>query len=149
MKIVLSVRQGKCAMNVLYSSMSKLFVLRIYSRNPIKWIHLPFLQEYVQSDASHVKTLMTLWKRITIFRSSSWYFSSPHYVKCFICRSPQTFTKNVASEVSFREKVNKYAFLCFFFYERLLFLMERKYKRTFPKTRSSLGDIIFLCTFLL
>ena len=145
----LSVRQGKCAMNVLYSSMSKLFVLRIYSRNPIKWIHLPFLQEYVQSDASHVKTLMTLWKRITIFRSSSWYFSSPHYVKCFICRSPQTFTKNVASEVSFREKVNKICIFVLFFLWKTLFLMGGKYKRTFPKTCSSLGDIIFLCTFLL
>ena len=62
-----------------------------------------FLQEYVQPNASQVATMMALWKIITVFRSSSWNFSSPHYVTYFVRQRLQKFTEKVTSKVSFRE----------------------------------------------
>ena len=37
-----------------------------------------FLQEYIQPNVLQVATTMILWKMITVFRSSSCNFSSPH-----------------------------------------------------------------------
>ena len=62
-----------------------------------------FLQEYVQPNASQVATMMALWKIITVFRSSSWSFSSPRYVICFVHQSLQKFTEKVTLKVPFRE----------------------------------------------
>ena len=62
-----------------------------------------FLQEYIQPNTSHVATMMALWKTITVLRSSSWNFSSPHYVTYFVCQSRQKFTKKVTSKVPFHE----------------------------------------------
>ena len=47
--------------------------------------------------------MMTLWKIITVFRSSSWNFSSPHYVTYFVRQRLQKFTEKVTSKVPFRE----------------------------------------------
>ena len=62
-----------------------------------------FLQEYVQPNVSQVATMMALWKIITVFRSSSWNFSSPRYVICFVHQSLQKFTEKVTLKVPFRE----------------------------------------------
>ena len=73
-----------------------------------------FLQEYVQPNASQVVTMTTLWKIITVFHSSSWNFSSQHYVTYFICQSLQKFTEKVTSKVLFRkigwENIHFYGF---------------------------------------
>ena len=68
-----------------------------------------FLQECVQPNASHVATMMTLWKIITVFRSSSWNFSSSHYVTYFV---RQSLHSDFESSVS-QNKLGKYTFLWF------------------------------------
>ena len=56
-----------------------------------------FFQEYLNPNTSEVATIMVLWKMITVFCSSSWNFSSPHYITCFVCHSLQVFTEKVTS----------------------------------------------------
>ena len=51
-----------------------------------------FLQKYVQANVSQVATMMAVWKIITMFRSSNWNFSSPHYVRYFVPQRLQKFT---------------------------------------------------------
>ena len=60
-----------------------------------------FLQDYVQLNALQVATMMALWKTITVFRSSSWNFSS--HITPHICERLQKFTEKVTSKVPFRE----------------------------------------------
>ena len=86
------------------------------------------------------------WKIITVFCSSSWNFSSPHYVTCFIRQSLQKFTEKVTLKVPFHERSWENIHFSW-----LLFLMGRKYKWILPKNMlcSSLVDIIFFRTFLL
>ena len=81
-------QQGNCKINVLHSCMLKSFALSICSRDPMKnSIQGDFLQEYLQP----------------VFCSSSWNFSSPHYVACFVCQSLQIFVEKVTLWVMFHK----------------------------------------------
>ena len=60
----------------------------ICSRDPMKnSTQGDFLQEYLQP----------------VFCSSSWNFSSPHYVACFVCQSLQIFVEKVTLWVMFHK----------------------------------------------
>ena len=92
-------------MNVLHPSLSKSFAFSICSRYPMKnsilgWI---LLQEYMQPNTSQVTTMMALWKMTTVFCSSSWNFSFPYFVTCFVRQNLQKFTEKVTSKVLFRK----------------------------------------------
>ena len=81
-------QQGNCKINVLHSCMLKSFALSICSRDPMKnSTQGDFLQEYLQP----------------VFCSSSWNFSSPHYVACFVCQSLQIFVEKVTLWVMFHK----------------------------------------------
>ena len=81
-------QQGNCKINVLHSCMLKSFALSICSRDPMKnSTQGYFLQEYLQP----------------VFCSSSWNFSSPHYVACFVCQSLQIFVEKVTLWVMFHK----------------------------------------------
>ena len=81
-------QQGNCKINVLHSCMLKSFALSICSRDPMKnSTQGYFLQEYLQP----------------VFCSSSWNFSSPHYVACFVCQSLQIFVAKVTLWVMFHK----------------------------------------------
>ena len=81
-------QQGNCKINVLHSCMLKSFALSICSRDPMKnSTQGYFLQEYLQP----------------VFCSSSWNFSSPHYVACFVCQSLQIFVEKVTLWVMFQK----------------------------------------------
>ena len=60
-----------------------------------------FLQDDVHPNALQVATMMTLWKVITVFCSSSWNFSSPHYIIYFVCQSLKKFMVKVTSKFLF------------------------------------------------
>ena len=47
--------------------------------------------------------MMALWKISTVLHSSSWNFSSPHYVTYFVCQRLQKFMKKVTLKVLFHE----------------------------------------------
>ena len=97
-KKVFIFRQGNCTMNVLHSSLSKSFALSICSRDPMKNSTLEyFFQGYVQPNAPQVATMIAVWKIIIVFRSSSWNFSSPHYVTYFVRQYLQTVMEKVTS----------------------------------------------------
>ena len=97
-------QQGNCKINVLHSCMLKSFALSICSRDPMKnSTQGYFLQEYLQPNKLQVATIMVLWKMITVFCSSSWNFSSPHYVACFVCQSLQIFVEKVTLWVMFHK----------------------------------------------
>ena len=85
-----------------------------------------------------------------LFHSSSWNFSSPHYVTYFVRQRLQKFTEKVTSKVPFREISWENIHFCVLKKETL-FPMGGKYKWILLKNMlsSSLVDIIFLCTFLL
>ena len=59
--------------------------------------------EKLNSGNLQVATIMALWKTITVFRSSSWNFLSPHYVTYFVRQRLQKFMEKVSSKVPFRE----------------------------------------------
>ena len=59
------------------------------------------LREFVQPNAAHVTTMMTLWKITTVLRSSSWNFLSLHYVIFYSPNSSNT-TENVTFQVPFQ-----------------------------------------------
>ena len=81
-------QQGNCKINVLHSCMLKSFALSICSKDPMKnSTQGYFLQEYLQP----------------VFCSSSWNFSSPHYVACFVCQSLQIFVEKVTLWVMFHK----------------------------------------------
>ena len=48
------------------------------------------------ASVSKVATMMAVWKIITVFCSSNWNFSFPHYVTCFVCQRLQKFMEKVA-----------------------------------------------------
>ena len=56
-----------------------------------------FFQGYVQPNAPQVATMIAVWKIIIVFRSSSWNFSSPHYVTYFVRQYLQTVMEKVTS----------------------------------------------------
>ena len=91
-----------------------------------------FLQEYVQPNTSQIATMIALWKIITVFRSSSWNFSSPHYLKYFVCQSVQKFMEKKTSKVPFREIKWENIHFCGFKKETL-FLMRGKCMETLQK----------------
>ena len=114
-KKVFIFRQGNCTMNVLHPSLSKSFALCICNRDRMKNSTLGFfLQEYIQPNASQVAIMMALWKIVTVFRSSSWNCSSPHYVTYFIRQRLQKFTEKVTSKIPFREKSWENIHFCVF-----------------------------------
>ena len=98
----LSARERHVLMNVLHPSLLKSFALRAFAAG-ILWKTEPwdFLHDYLQPNASHVQPL-SFWKMITVFRSSNWNFSSPHYVTCFICQSLQIFTEKGTSTITWK-----------------------------------------------
>ena len=141
----LSAWEWHILMNVLHPSLLKSFALRAFAAGILwKTEPLDFLHDYLQLNASQVATMMSFWKMITVFRSSNWNFSSPHYVTCFICESFQIFTEKGTSTITW-----KYTFL--WFKNRDFYFWWGKNVWILPKNllSFSLVDIIFLGTFLL
>ena len=73
-----------------------------------------FLQEYVQPNAPQVATMMALWKVITVFPSSSWNVSSPHYVTCFLHQNLQKFKQKMTLSVPLCKISCENIFFCHF-----------------------------------
>ena len=140
----LSARERHVLMNVLHPSLLKSFALRAFAAG-ILWKTEPwdFLHDYLQPNASHVQPL-SFWKMITVFRSSNWNFSSPHYVTFYLPKP-----SNIYGERDFDNNLEKYKFL--WFKNRDFYFWWGKNIWILPKNMlsSPLVDIIFLRTFLL
>ena len=75
--------QENCTINVPHLSLSKSFALSLcFAR-----------VEYVQSNALQVAITMVIWKMITVFCSSSWNFSSRHWVTYVLLASFERASK--------------------------------------------------------
>ena len=96
-KKVFIFRQENCTMNVLHSSLSKSFALSICSRDPMKNSTLEYFFKSTYCLIHRKLQLLAVWKIITVFRSSSWNFSSPHYVTYFVRQSLQKVKEKMTS----------------------------------------------------